>query len=137
MTNREWLNEGNRIKDAIRAVRSAIRNAQNKAEAPYGHSFDATGGKIKGHNSSEDKVMLALQYQEKLNELEAEEYRILSDIVEAINQLENSQEKAVLIERYINGKSTKRISREMHYTTRRIQMILKNGENHIRQPNTC
>lgn len=132
MSNREWLRQGNAIKTEIKALQSALRDAQAEAEYITSHSFTA-GAKKKGVIEDE-KVIKAIRYQEKLEEQLAEKQAILKDIAIAINQLPDALERTALIEKYINGKSTRRMAREMHYTIRRIQMFIKNGEDHIVQP---
>lgn len=119
MTTKEWLSRGWRIDREIRELEQAQVEALALAtRTTAGTDGDRVDG---GGDNSSERAMVA--YADKAAEYAAliegkirELVGIKTEIIRAVERVENPTLRAVLVARYINFKTWEQIAVEMHYT---------------------
>lgn len=116
MTTKDWLSRGWKIDNEIDALLEA--QSRLKAEATRCTSrMDAVPGGGNGEiNSNERFIVAYLQLEEKINKKIDDLVIIKSEIMKAIDTVENSELRALLVYRYINCKTWDEIAYRMNYS---------------------
>lgn len=114
MTTKEWLKRGWKLDREINQMIEARDEAFTTATST---TCGTEGEKIQTSqkNTSEAKMIRYVAYTEQIDKRIDELYRIKREIMEAINAVENSTYRTLLIERYILYKKWEEIAVDMTY----------------------
>lgn len=119
MTAKEWLNRGWRIDREIRELERAQKEALNLAtRITTGTDGERVGG-TKANSSERNMVTYAdkvTEYTALINKKIAELVGIKTEIIRAVEKVEDSTLRALLIARYANFKTWEQISVELNYS---------------------
>ena len=110
-----------RAKEAalVRAIEEARELATNTTVPLKEVSVQTSGGGEMIANA----VIKAVDAEKLLAEMRAEARKTMYEITQAISAVPDSTQKAVLVEKYINGKTLDEIKDVIHYETRMTQII--------------
>ena len=102
-----------------RAIREAMENATNTTVALKEICVQTSGGGEMMANS----VINAIDATKYLDEQRQEATRIMREIMDAINSVEDEVQQTVLIEKYINGRTLAEIQTDICYEKRNTIII--------------
>lgn len=118
MTTKEWLMRGWKIDKEI----NALISAQNRAYEQLIGGAVSYGEKVQKskQNSQEEMRLTYIAYEEKINRRIDELNAVKIEIHSAIEEVESSVLRILLIERYINYKTWNEIADEMGYSYKHV-----------------
>ena len=123
MDVKEWLNRGWELNKEINQLLESQHKAFAKATKSTATSEGERVQKSAG-NSMEHKFINYAAYSEMVDERIDVLYAIKQEILEAVNKVNDSTLRTLLIARYINFKKWEKIACEMHYSYKHIVHIL-------------
>lgn len=122
MTTKEWLNRGWKLDKEIDALLSEQRRAFDIACST---TTSLTQDKVQTSqsNSAENKFINYANYSKMIDVRIDELYAIKQEILQAINTVDDSTYRTLLIERYVNFKTWEQIAVDMNYCWRQIMRL--------------
>ena len=122
MTVKQWLRRARSINKEVEQLLIAKQEAYERA---IGGAINMLDDKIqisKG-NGSENKLINYIEYDFLINKRIDELIACKNEILNAINRLDNSQYRALLIAYYINCRTWEEVAQEMKYDMRHIHRL--------------
>lgn len=121
MTVKEWLNRGYRLEREIRRL-------SNERVKAYERIFERGGNdgekvQTSKTNRTEELYARYLEYDEKLNKRIDELYRVKAEILTAVDAVEDSLLREILIARYINFQKWETIADMVGYDVRHVYRL--------------
>jgi DNA-directed RNA polymerase specialized sigma24 family protein len=112
MTAKEYLSQARDI--TLRLGAMAEQLAFLKSAAMYAAPQFVAAGKCAARNihANEDAVVRALDYERRMGE----EHGKLAEISNTLDRLPDPLQRAVLVKRYISGKTWREVAAEMNYS---------------------
>ena len=102
-----------------RAIRTAIEDATNTTVALKEVCVQTSGSGEAMANS----VVSAIDATRLLDEQRQEALKVMGEIMDAINSIDDETQQTVLIEKYINGRNLTDIQTDIHYEKRNTIII--------------
>lgn len=102
-----------------RAIRAAMENATNTTVALKEICVQTSGGGEMMANA----VVSAIDATKVLEEQRQEAQRVMNEIMDAIRAVPDETQQAVLIDKYINGRTLQQIQQDIHYEKRNTIII--------------
>lgn len=111
---KEWLNEAYRIKETELKIKTEIAEKLKPDDGAIDYSKD----KIQNDSSKlmEERLLSYTMAVQDIEETEAKIERVNRTRIAAINKLKSSEDRAMLIRRYIHQYEWKSICRELGYS---------------------
>lgn len=123
MDVKEWLNRGwelnKELNQLLESQHKALLKATKSTAMSEGERVQSSAG-----NAMESKFINYASYSEMVDERIDELYAIKQEILEAVNKINDSTLRTLLIARYINFKTWEKIACEMNYSYKHIVHIL-------------
>ena len=116
MTIKEWLNRGYKIDKEIKLLEEEKRIAFDRLTSfgrPDGEKVKCSSG-----NTTENKLISYATYDEKIEQRLNELYAAKEEILCAINKIDNSILRQLLVLRYLRYKSWENISEIIGYSSK-------------------
>lgn len=115
MTTKDWLMRAWNLDKEINQLLATKAEAYGRAT---GTTASTEGERVQTsrNNSSESKFVSYTEYSAMIDKRIDELYDIKQEILSAINQVQDSSLRTLLIARYINFKTWERIAVEMNYS---------------------
>lgn len=122
MTAKDWLQRAMYTDNEIKQLIAERDRAFVKATSP---NQNIGGDKVQTsrRNISEEKFSSYAAYSELIEKRIDELYKIKYEILQAINSLDDSILRSILIARYINFKTWEEIAENLHYACRHIMRL--------------
>lgn len=123
MQIKEWLNRGWKITAEIKELEQEREKAFAQAT---GTTVSTEGERVQGGplgNASEEKMVRYSEYSQKLDEAIERLDKVKAEILEAIETLEKSTYRTVLIKRYLRFQKWEQIALDMNYSYMQITRI--------------
>ena len=115
MTTKEWLNRGFKLNKEIEQLRKAKENAENLA-CNIVSGINGERVQASAQNTNENKFIKAADYSlvlyKRINKL----LEVQKEIVQAISEIEDTTQRAILTARYINFQKWEEIAEKMNYS---------------------
>lgn len=114
MTVKEWLQRAKKLDEEI----DELIKAQEQALTAATSVTCGTGEKVQTSNvnTSEGKFINYASYSEMIDNRIDELYAIKQEILQAINRVDDTTLRVLLIARYINFKTWEQIAVDLHYS---------------------
>lgn len=115
MTTKEWLT---RARNLDKEINRLLAEKEKALSAATSSTAPASGEKVQTsrRNSSESKFLNYAEYSELIDNRIDELYAVKKEILSAINELDSSTLRTLLIARYINFHTWEEIAVEMNYS---------------------
>lgn len=119
MTTKEWLMRGRGIEREIKSLEQSQREAYDRLTRAV-TSLD----KISVRATKDPHLFDAYAaLSDKIQARTAALIGVRVEIIQATEKLEDANQRTLLIERYVNGKTFEEIAAEMHYTWRHVHRV--------------
>lgn len=121
LTARQWLGRARGINREIDMLERALQDARDSA-TKITQNYESDGAQ-----SSKDphKLDRLAEYADMIREKQNDLYAMRQEITEAIYQLQDSRQRMVLFEYYINCRSWEAVAAKTHYSWRNTMYIRK------------
>ena len=119
---KRWLNRAYGIDSEI----NELLHEQEKAFARAVNATSSTGNEktqVSQGNASEKKFVEYASYSERIDRRIDELYAVKQEILSAINELDDSRLRTLLIARYINFRRWEDIAYNMHYSRMHVNRL--------------
>ncbi len=121
MTAKEYLNQLRRLKLKQRRVDEEIQTLDAALSSAGAIRYDKLNVQTSPENRMEAGIVRLAELRQKLVDLKIEYYDLYVVIIHQINSLDAiGLYKDILIMRYFEGKSVRKIADELHYDTKYI-----------------
>ena len=121
MTAKEYLNQLRRLKQKQRRVDEEIQTLDAALSSAGAIRYDKLNVQTSPENRMEAGIVRLSELRQKLIELKIEYYDLYVVIIHQINSLDAiGLYKDILVMRYFEGKSVRKIADELHYDTKYI-----------------
>ena len=98
-----------------------LEDDRNQAERIF-KNFSSLGSSKSGNgNSTEDALIRLAETERRTQEKLAELVKIRDEIVQAIEQVDNSDMQAILVWKYLNYFNFEQVAEKMHYSVRNVK----------------
>lgn len=119
MTSKEWLMRGRGIEREIKALEQSQRETYERLTRAT-TSLD----KISVRATKDPHLFDAYAaLSDKIQARTAALIGVRVEIIQAVERLEDANQRTLLIERYVNGKTFEEIAADMHYTWRHVHRV--------------
>lgn len=124
MTAKEWLKRARKLDKEINQLLIAKRDAYASA---IGRGVDTSKEQVQGGegNGTEDKFIRVADYELLIDKKIDKLLEIKQEIIEAVDTVENSTYKALLLAYYVNCKTWEQVAEDMDYDVRWIYILHK------------
>lgn len=123
MTTKEWLSRAYKLDWEINTLLSEKKRAFERASSVTSNNI-ADKVKTSSTNSSEDKFISYAAYDDLINIRIDELYKVKTEIINAINTVEDNTLRLLLIERYIRFKKWEQVAIDLNYDFFHVFKIL-------------
>lgn len=115
MTIKEWLNRAHQLDKEIKALLNERNSMFDKAT---GVNYDTKNEKVQTsiRNTTEDRFVNYAAYSQLIDKRIDKLYAVKLEIISAINKVDDTILRTLLIEKYINFKTWERIASDMNYS---------------------
>ena len=116
MTSKEWLSRGRKLNNEVNELLEARDEAfavACGAAVSYGERVQCTK-----RNSTENKFINYANYTSMIDKKIDELYGYKEEIMQAINRIDNSTYRALLIAYYVNCKNWEQVAKSINYDIR-------------------
>lgn len=122
MSTKEWLKKARNIDKEIKQLKIARQEAYDKAIST---SVDTSRERVQSNsgNSTEKKLVTLLEYDRLITEQENKLLKCKTEILGAINSVDNELYRSLLTAYYINCKSWEEVAQELHYDVRWVYRL--------------
>ena len=131
MTTKEWLNRGFKLNKEIEQLRKAKENAENLA-CNIVSGINGERVQASAQNTNENKFIKAADYSlvlyKRINKL----LEVQKEIVQAISEIEDTTQRAILTARYINFQKWEEIADYMNLDKRWVHRLHNKALSKIR-----
>lgn len=120
-----------RRKEIVIRRKEALRNELIARLGPRGARFDQNGVKHSGGNMTEEVMARVADLDTEIERLKLEKALSIIEISDAIEQLDDDKEKAVLTAFYIKAVSMDVVAGIVCYSVRHAYLLRKQGVEHL------
>lgn len=119
MTVKEWLKRARVLDKEVNQLLIAKREAYEHA---VGSGIDTSKEQVQGGggNGTEDKFIRVADYELLIDKKIDKLLEIKQEIIEAVNSVENSTYRTLLLAYYVNCKTWEQVAEDMGYGVRQI-----------------
>lgn len=119
---KEWLNEAYRIKTTELRIREEYAEKLNPSDGAVDYSKDSVQSD-RQRSSYEERLISYSLALEEVDKIKARIFRIQRTRQKAIALLEDTDQRSLLIARYLNQLNWKTISKKMNYSVTQLKRI--------------
>ena len=123
MTTKQWLNRYRKATLRIRMYRLQIEELETIAEGGAINIKPAPSGKNKNFDPVQESAVKIADLITKIEQLEQDEKKILTEITDAINKVDDEAQHSILTMRYIKCMHWKSIADELGFSEIRTYQI--------------
>ena len=122
VTTKEWLKRARIIDREIKQLKIAKQEAYDIAVSA---TIDTTKERVQSSsgNAMEKKYVALLEYDKSITEQESKLLKCKTEILDAINSVNNDLYRTLLTAYYINCKSWEEVALELHYDLRWVYRL--------------
>lgn len=119
---KEWLNEAYRIKTTELKIREEYAQKLSPSDGAIDYSKDSIQSDQQ-RSAYEERLISYSMTMEEVDKIRAKIFRIQRTRQRAISLLDDTDQRALLLARYINQMSWKQISKAMNYSITQLKRI--------------